>query len=121
MLKILIVDDDADLVELFSGVLTSAGFEVYSASDGVKALKQMQSKKPDLVLLDVEMPNMGGFETLEKIRKNQHTQNTKVIMVSNRQGQNYLDKAADLGADGYWYKMNTHLVDLVEKVKKLLV
>jgi len=118
--RVLIVDDEPDLTDLFATVLTSAGFEVIKASDGSKALASMKNYLPDLVLLDVQMPNMDGFETLGKIRTDDHLRSTRVIIVSNMQGQDYLDKATNLGADDYWYKANTHLVDLVDKVKKLL-
>jgi len=118
--RILIVDDEEDLTNLFSDILESAGFEISVASDGKTALKQAKQHMPDLILLDIKMPKMDGFEVLKKLKAHAKTENVKVIMLSNMQGQNYIDNATSLGADDYWYKMNTHLLDLVEKVKVLL-
>lgn len=118
--KILIVDDEAELVELFSDILAAAGFNIYKAYNGEEAMQYVNGSRPDMILLDVRMPKTDGFEFLQKLRESDELQNIKVIMLSNMQGQEYLDKATDLGADDYWYKMNTHLVDLVDKVKKLL-
>lgn len=118
--KILIVDDEQDLVTLFSDILQSAGFETRAAMDGSEALALAQSENFDLILLDIKMPKLDGFEVLKALREDQKTRNIKVIMLSNMQGQGYIDSATSLGADDYWYKMNTHLLDLVQKVKALL-
>ncbi len=118
--KILIVDDEPELVELFAGVLESAGYAITKAFDGKQALQALAAEAPDLILLDIVMPNTDGFELLSKVKQNPTLQHIKVIMLSNMQGQEYLDKATDLGADDYWYKVNTHLTDLVDKVALLL-
>jgi len=118
--KILIVDDEQELVTLFSDVLTSAGFEIVGALDGRQALSAAKKHKPDMILLDIKMPDEDGFEVLKKIKSDSSLQNIKVIMLTNMQGQGYIDSATKLGADDYWYKMNTHLVDLVAKVRELL-
>lgn len=118
--KILIIDDEQDLLELFSDILRSAGFEVSTAFDGQKGLEVMLQDKPDLVLLDIVMPNVDGFAMLREMKQKPELLNVKVIVLSNMQGQEYIDQATELGADDYWYKMNTHLTDLVEKVKHQL-
>lgn len=118
--KILIIDDESEVVELFKGILVSAGFEVLHAYSGDEGYAIAQETRPDLVLLDIQMPKVDGFEVLKKLKENNDLEDIKVIVLSNMQGQEYIDKATDLGADDYWYKMNTHLVDLVEKVKTLL-
>lgn len=118
--KILVVDDEPELATLFSDVLSAAGFEIDSALDGKEALSLTKKFNPDLILLDIKMPAVDGFAVLKKLKSDPDLQNIKVIMLTNMQGQGYVDSAAKLGADDYWYKMNTHLVDLVEKVKSLL-
>ncbi len=118
--KILIVDDEEDLVTLFSDVLESAGFEIICAYDGNEVLPQAKKDKPDLILLDIKMPKIDGLEVLKMLKLEPELSDVKVIMLTNMQGQGYIDSATKLGADDYWYKMNTHLVDLVNKVKKLL-
>ena len=118
--KILIVDDEQELVTLFSDVLTSAGFEIVSALNGAQALAEAKKNKPDLILLDIKMPEEDGFEVLKKIKLESDLRQIKVIMLTNMQGQGYIDSATKLGADDYWYKMNTHLVDLVAKIKNLM-
>ncbi len=119
--KVLIVDDEQDLVTLFSDVLESAGFVTEPAYDGSEVMALVKKDKPDLVLLDIKMPRVDGFEVLKSLRADPETKDVKIIMLSNMQGQEYVDNATSLGADDYWYKMNTHLLDLVEKVKSLLV
>lgn len=117
---ILIVDDEPELTELFGDVLTTAGFDIDCAYSGIEAMHKVKEKKPDLILLDVKMPGMDGFEFLSQLREDLVYHPIKVIMISNMKGQEYVDEATARGADDYWYKMDTHLVDLVEKVQTLL-
>ncbi|MGB0756866.1 MAG: response regulator [Patescibacteria group bacterium] len=118
--KILIVDDEPELVELFSDILKTAGYDIFKAYDGREAMHVVQENMPDLILLDVKMPGVDGFTFLAQLRDDPKLAHIKVIMLSNMQGQEYLDQATALGSDDYWYKMDTHLVDLVEKVNGLL-
>lgn len=80
--KILVVDDEPDVVEFIERTLRPEGFEVISASDGMGALDMVDSEKPDLVLLDIMMPVMSGYEVCELIKSNPQTKNTPVICVS---------------------------------------
>ncbi len=81
--KILIVDDDADFREIFRTKLQENGFEILTADDGASALEIMKKEKPDLTLLDVEMPKLNGAECLELIRKDPELKDRKVVFLTN--------------------------------------
>ncbi len=80
--KILVVDDEPDVVALIERTLKSEGFAVVSAYDGIGALDLVSSEKPDLVLLDIMMPMMSGYEVCEQIKSNPQTQNVPVVCLS---------------------------------------
>jgi two-component system alkaline phosphatase synthesis response regulator PhoP len=81
--KILIVDDDADFREIFRTKLIQNGFEVITADDGMAALEVMKKQKPDLTLLDVEMPKLNGAECLARIKADPELQKQKVVFLTN--------------------------------------
>ena len=80
--KILVVDDETDVVEFIERTLQTEGFEVVSAYDGIGALDMVGAEKPDLVLLDIMMPMMSGYEVCEQIKSNPETRHIPVICVS---------------------------------------
>jgi DNA-binding response OmpR family regulator len=79
---IMIVDDEPHMVELEKAILEADGFKTISAFNGKDALKLLEKSKPDLVILDMMMPDMSGREVCEKIRKNPRTKNLKIIFVT---------------------------------------
>ena len=81
--NILIVDDNRDFLEIFSTKLTQAGFEVTTAHSGVEGIEKAQKNKPDLILLDVEMPGMSGIEMLTKLKADPLTNQLKVVFLTN--------------------------------------
>ena len=117
--KILLVDDEPDILEIISYNLESNGFEVFTASNGVKALKKAKVILPDLIILDVMMPEMDGIETCEEIRKMPELKNTIVTFLTAR-SEDYSQLAGfDAGADDYINKPIKPRL-LVSKVKSLL-
>ena len=117
--KILLVDDEPDILEIISYNLKSNGFEVFTALNGVKALKKAKSILPDLIILDVMMPEMDGIETCEEIRKI-HELNDTVITFLTARSEDYSQLAGfDAGADDYINKPIKPKL-LVGKVKSLL-
>jgi DNA-binding response OmpR family regulator len=80
--KILIVDDETDVVEFITRTLQTEGFDVIAAYDGIAALDLVDSEKPDLILLDIMMPMMSGYEVCEQIKANPQTQHIPVLCVS---------------------------------------
>ena len=117
--KILLVDDEPDILEIISYNLISNGFEVFTALNGVKALKKAKSIIPDLIILDVMMPEMDGIETCEEIRKIPELNDTIITFLTAR-SEDYSQLAGfDAGADDYINKPIKPKL-LVGKVKSLL-
>ncbi|MCH1538612.1 MAG: response regulator transcription factor [Flavobacteriaceae bacterium] len=100
-LKILLVDDEPDIVEILSYNLGKEGYQIFSASNGKEALKKANSIEPHLIILDVMMPVMGGIETCEALRKENKYQETIILFLSAR-AEDYSHLAAfEVGADDY--------------------
>lgn len=100
-LKVLVVDDEPDIVELLTYNLKKEGYEVESAEDGIKAVKIANKFHPDVILLDIMMPNQDGVETCRQIREIPELKNTFVIFLTAR-AEEYSEVAAfDVGADDY--------------------
>jgi DNA-binding response OmpR family regulator len=103
-MKILVVDDDIELSGLVAFALKQAGYFVLQASDGVQGLQVVAVERPDLVVLDVNMPRLNGFEVLERMRAESASVDTPVIMLTVRSSEEDQVKALDLGADDYLTK-----------------
>jgi DNA-binding response OmpR family regulator len=121
MTKILLIEDDALLIRMYQKKLELDGYEVVLASDGEDGLKKFKSVQPDLVLLDVMMPKMNGFDVLTAAKKDKDTQNIPVILLTNL-GSNDKDteKGLELGAVAYLIKSNIVPADVVAKIKEIL-
>ena len=118
-IKILLVDDEPDILEIISYSLKNAGYNVYTAKNGIQAVKQAEKIEPHLIILDVMMPEMDGIEACEIIRKNPDLKNTIITFLTAR-GEDYSQVAGfDAGADDYITKPIKPKV-LVSKVKALL-
>lgn len=96
--RILVVDDDPVLSELVSYILRAEGYEAIVANDGEEGLRKFQATQPDLVVLDVTMPEMDGFEVCKRIRA---VSNTPVIMLTAQGSEDAIVRGLDLGADDY--------------------
>ena len=118
--KILIVEDDAFLAGIYSSKFDKEGFEVLMAGDGEAGLKMAQSKHPDIMLLDILLPKLDGFEVLEKIKASEATCDIPVIMLTNLVQKEDVDKGIKLGAVDYLIKAHFIPSETVEKVRKVL-
>ncbi|WP_159022485.1 response regulator transcription factor [Formosa sp. L2A11] len=118
-IKILLVDDEPDILEIVGYNLSSEGYEVITAENGVEAVKKAKKEKPQLIIMDVMMPEMDGIEACEQIRNIPELKNTIITFLTAR-GEDYSQVAGfDAGADDYITKPVKPKV-LVSKVKALL-
>lgn len=118
--KVLIVEDDKFLSEMYAAKLTEAGFEMDAAYDGEEGLKMINDFKPDLVLLDIVLPKMDGFEILRLVKANPDFKNIKIVALTNLGQKEEVEKGLSLGADDYIIKAHFTPTEVVAKVKKLL-
>jgi two-component system, OmpR family, alkaline phosphatase synthesis response regulator PhoP len=117
--RILIVDDEPNIVLSLEFLIRREGYEVAVAADGEAALQEMAGKTPDLVVLDVMLPKMNGFEVCRRIRADPRWQATKVIMLTARGRDTEVAKGIGVGADAYVTKpFSTR--DLVAEINGLL-
>lgn len=118
-IKILLVDDEPDILEIVGYNLSSEGYQIITAENGVEAVKKAKKERPNLIILDVMMPEMDGIEACEQIRKNPDLADTIITFLTAR-GEDYSQLAGfDAGADDYITKPIKPKV-LVSKVKALL-
>jgi CheY-like chemotaxis protein len=117
---ILLAEDDRILRKAGEATLKKKGYTVIAAVDGEDALAKAREHKPDLILLDVIMPKLQGFEVLASLKQDASTRDIPVIMLSNLQEESDIRKAADAGALGYLVKSNVQLDTLTAKVAEVL-
>jgi len=117
--KLLIVEDDKVLNEMYSLKFKKEGYEVESAYEWLDGLAKVAEFNPDVILLDLMMPSMNGFETLEAI-KNQTSSECKIIIFTNVVDKEKIEKAIEMWADDYLIKADTTPKIAVTKVKKIL-
>ena len=118
--KILLVEDEEIMIDLLQKKLTKEGYETSVARDGQEGLEMMKEVKPDLILLDIIMPKMGGFEVMEEMAKIKELKKIPVIVISNSGQPVELDRAQKLGAKDWLIKTEFDPQEVVEKVKKIL-
>lgn len=99
--KILIVDDEPNIVMSLEYTFKKQNFEVFIARDGSEAIQILDKNVPDIVLLDIMMPNVDGYQTLEFIKKNEKFSNTKVVFLTAKAKASDIEKGLKLGADKY--------------------
>ncbi|NCN25128.1 response regulator [Candidatus Falkowbacteria bacterium CG10_big_fil_rev_8_21_14_0_10_37_14] len=119
-IKIVLVEDEQFLLEMYKMKFTADGYEVYTASNGVEALKVIAESKPDIVLLDLVMPKMDGYETLKHLRADAATAKLKVYLLSNLGQTGEIDRGVKEGANGYFVKSSMTPSQLSAEVKKVL-
>jgi len=115
--KVLLAEDDQFISRAYKDGLERAGFEIVTALDGLIAVEKAKTEKPDIVLLDLMMPEKNGFEVLEEIKKEESSKNIPVIILSNLGQDSDIKKGKELGAIDYLIKSNVPMKDVIEKVK----
>ena len=116
---ILVVDDSVTVRKVTSRFLERHGFNVALAKDGIDAIEILQDMTPDMILLDIEMPRMDGFEVAKQVRYNNRLHNIPIIMITSRTGEKHRERALDIGVNDYVGKPFQEK-QLLEKIQKLL-
>lgn len=115
--KVLSIEDDAFLSSLVASKLIEAGFSVITASTGKDGIAKATLEQPNLILLDIMLPDMGGFEILEKLKSAPATKDIPVIILSNLGGRDEIEKGVALGASSYLIKSNILPHEVAEMVQ----
>ena len=116
---ILVVDDSVTVRKVTSRFLERQGFNVVLAKDGIDALEILQEMTPDLMLLDIEMPRMDGFEVATQVRHNGRLQHLPIIMITSRTGEKHRERALEIGVNDYMGKPFQEN-QLLDKIQSLL-
>jgi two-component system alkaline phosphatase synthesis response regulator PhoP len=117
--KILIVEDDTFLRALIAQKIGSKKYQLFTASEGEEALTLAEKEHPNLILLDIILPGMNGFEILEKIKNSRTTKDIVVIMLSNLSQQSDVERAKKLGAAHFFIKANTSPHEIAAKIEEI--
>ena len=120
MTKIMLVEDDRGLREIYSIRLTAEGYEVVLASDGEEALATAVKEQPTLILSDVMMPKISGFDMLDILRSTPETKDVKVIMMTALSSEDQRTRGENLGADRYLVKSQVGIEDVVNAIHEVL-
>jgi len=116
----MVVEDDASLREIYSIRITAEGYDVVSAGDGEEALAVAVREKPDLILSDIMMPKISGFDMLDILRSTPETAGIKVIMMTALSGDDQRQRGERLGADRYLVKSQVGIEDVVNAIHEVL-
>lgn len=120
MSKVMLVEDDDSLREIYSIRLTAEGYTIVTAKDGEEALAVAVRERPDLIVSDVMMPKISGFDMLDILRSTPETQNIKVIMMTALSSEDQRVRGESLGADRYLVKSQVGIEDVVNVVHEVL-
>lgn len=118
--RILLVEDDTFLAGMYNAKLNLEGFAVDLATDGEQGLELAKEVNPDLILLDIILPKLSGFEVLKKVKEDVKTKSIPVILLTNLGQRDDVSKGLALGADDYLIKAHFMPSEVVEKIKKLV-
>ncbi len=116
--KILIIEDEKIMSDLLERKLTREGYDVVITTNGEDGLIEMRKNKPDIILLDIIMPKMGGFEVMEEMNKDNALKDIPVIVISNSGQPVEIDRVKKMGAKDWLVKTEFDPQEVLEKVKK---
>jgi len=119
MKKILLVEDDPFLIDIYTTKLKDSGFSVQTVADGEEAINKIKEEKPDLVVLDIVLPHVDGWEILNQIKADKELKKIKVILLSNLGQKEEVEKGLKLGATKYLIKAHYTPGQVVEEIKKV--
>ena len=119
-MNILLIEDDKYIARAYTDGLTRAGYRIHNAYDGAEALAKLRTTRPDLILLDLIMPVLDGFEVLKKIKADDRLKSIPILVLSNLGHEKHVKQALDLGANDYLVKSNHSMADIVKKIREYL-
>lgn len=119
-ISVLIIEDDSYISDMYRIKLESENFEVAIAGDGTIGIKMLEKQKPDIILLDVVMPKMDGFDVLKTIKGNPELKEVPVVLLTNLSQKENVERGFELGADSYIIKAHFTPSEVVEKIKGIL-
>lgn len=119
-IKILLVEDDPFLLNMYATKFEMENFKVVLAEDGEKGWRLAGKEEPAIILLDIILPKMSGFDVLEKLKADEKTKNIPVILLTNLSQRDEIKRAMELGAVDYLIKAHFMPSEVVEKIKKVL-
>lgn len=118
--KVMWVEDDEFFSSLMTKKLSAAGCTLVITPTGEEAIKSVAEEKPDLIILDMLLPGVSGFQVLEKIKNDESLKNTPIMVLSNLGGQENIDKAFALGVEKYFLKTSTNLSEVMKEIENIL-
>lgn len=118
--KIILIEDDSFLASMYTTKLSLEGFEVFHAADGKEGIDLIKEENPDLILLDIILPKIDGFEVLELLKQNENTKEIPVIVLTNLGKKGEVEKGKRLGAVDYLIKAHFIPSEVIEKIKKII-
>lgn len=118
--KVLLVEDDKMILDMYTLKFSQEGYKVYSADNGKEGLDLAKKEQPDVILLDIILPQMDGFSVLKRLKSDNSTKNIPVVLLTNLGQDGDVKKGLELGAIDYLIKANYTPSQVVEKIKSLL-
>jgi len=119
-LKILLIEDDPFLLSMYATKFELEGFKIATADNGEKGLEMAGKENPDIILLDILMPKMNGFEVLEGLKADPKTKEVPVILLTNLNQKDEVERGMALGADDYLIKAHFMPSEVVGKIRKVI-
>ena len=120
MKSILLIEDDPFLIDIYTTKIKEAGFSVEVAEDGEKALRKIKEKIPDIILLDIVLPRVDGWEILKEMKEKKELKNSKIVILSNLGQKEEVEKGLKLGATKYLIKAHYTPSQVIEEIKKII-
>jgi DNA-binding response OmpR family regulator len=120
MQTILFIEDEPTLQKRIEEALTKEGYQIENALDGEIGLQKAKEIKPALILLDIILPKKNGFDVLKELKQDEATKSIPVVILTNLESSNDVEKALELGATTYLVKANYELSEVIEKIKEVI-
>lgn len=115
--KILMIEDDIFMRKVYKDQLSRAGFEFIEATNGVEGLNKARSENPNLILLDIMLPQKNGFEVLEELKLDEKLKDIPIIILTNLGSESDILKGKELGANDYLVKTESSMKEVIEKIR----